>query len=244
MTALLIIIGIVVGLILLWIAIIFVTSLVETQHVYDLVPLPTGPQAAPAAAIPPGVPVPLNYGQPQDYLTIAAARAAQFGYTHAGEYREISSPVRVSLWLSPDRTTIAQIAFGTTLKLPVKRTRLLSRLGNGRVLVTTDAPGLVDFTAMLARQVIMDGDFDALHARHTAWIAAAAGEGLLLAFGQHPFEESKAIEVERAMRLEAFGYARFVDRNRGTYHFTLKGALMNCTVGIWIGLREANASRK
>ena len=171
---------------------------------------------------------------------VRSVRAAQLGYTHAGEFKETRYPVRVSLWLSADRTTIAQIACGSTLKIPVKKTRLITRLANGRVLVTTDSPGLVDFTGMYSRQVVMKGDFDALHARHTHWLAAAAQQGLLQPFEKHPFEESQTIEAERVARLEAFGYGRFIDRNQGTYRYTLKGAVMNSTAGLWIGVRESN----
>jgi hypothetical protein len=234
--------GITLGLILLFLATLFVVSLVETINVFDIAPLPTSPAYGALTASPSGGPVPLSYEQPQDYLTTRSARAAQLGYVHAGEFGDIKHPVRVSLWISADGTTIAQIGQGSTLKLPVKKTRLLSRLANGRVLETTDAPGIADYTKMFSRKAVMDGDFDALHARHTAWLASAATEGLVQPFEKEAFSALQAIEVERAMRLEAFGYIRFVDRVKGTYRYTLKGAIMNSTGGMLIGLRDARAS--
>ena len=217
--------AVVAGLVVLWFTAMIVVALVETTHVCELAP-------AAGAGAPP----------PPPYVAAMSAQAAAAGYAPAAYLRHIKHAIVVALHVSPDRRTLAAIAGGTLLRIPVKRTVLLSRLTNEKILKTTDEMGLSDLTGLYARQLVVNASFAELRDAHDRWLAEAGD--LVASYGDaDPVAAYLAMDAEDAERQVAFGYSRYLDAGRTRFRHTLKGALTIAFRGFGQGMAEASKQR-
>jgi hypothetical protein len=222
-----IVIGVIAVLALAWYVLFFTVALRETHHVYEFEPL-----------------TPQNAVEVTPYRAAMCEQAQLSGYAPAGELRHVKHKLAVTLLLSPDRRTIARVAGGTILGMQVKRTNLISRLTNGKVLSTTDEISLPDLTDLWSKDLVLHGNFQELRASHERWLAEAGASGeRIRTFAQDPAAELQSIDVEDAARQEAFGYARFIDTEGRVFRLTVKGAWRQMTRGMSRSSAQAKAQQ-
>lgn len=207
-----------------------VVGLLEKQRVCDFA-------AVPPETLPPASP----------YFQAMNDAARQLGYQPGeivGQARN-SRTYRCCLafWLSPDLKSFLCIAGGKLAMVDHKRTQLISKLENGRILVTTDECGMEDFSGTRDLELLLNANLPELHALHQQRLAAAGSPATAFAsinlLGQY-----EALNELRVKALIDRGFARFADAQCNAYRFTLKGAFLNATVGYLRGLKRGQAQKE
>jgi hypothetical protein len=124
--------------------------------------------------------------------------------------------------------------------MPIDATWIFTRLGDGRYLVTVDnaKASEYDLTGLRAEALYPAAGLRVLLDRHRQRVAAAAG--LALPFSaQDPMADHRDLIGRRVELLVQRGYAQFVDRNRGVWRYTARGA-MRLALGLnWTLLRRS-----
>ena len=125
-------------------------------------------------------------------------------------------------WLSPDRTIRVVVSAGRMAKLKVRRTTLVTRLPDGRKILTTDEFGMADLSGLTDRLLLLNANFPELWRLHQERVSSI-GMAPLLQGGDVPSElaEERQAEVERLIEM---GYAKFIDPAMTKWRFTLRGA--------------------
>lgn len=212
------------GAVFLFLCLIFIVSLVEKRRIDEFEPMTDS-----------------NFVEASAYLADASFKTAALGFTHVGELRHKIYRLRASIWISPDRRTIARTVGGTMIKIPVKRAMFISRLNNGRILSTTDEIGLSDPTEFYWRKLVLNAHPDELWKSHQE-ILASAGD-LVETIDSELAELLQWIEYEDVRRRVAFGYARMLDPATYTYRCTVKGAFWNATIGNFRAARTSGVQQ-
>jgi len=207
-----------------------VVGLLEKQRVRDFAPVP--PETLPPAS---------------PYFKAMNDAAPHLGYERGevvGQARD-SRAYRCCLafWLSPEQKSFLCIAGGKLAMVDHKRTLILSKLDNGRVLVTTDECGMEDFSGTRDLELLLNANLSELHALHQQRLSSASVSPSTFAptnlLGQY-----EALNEIRVRALVDRGLARFVDAQCNVYRFTFKGAFLNATVGYFRGLKRGQAQKE
>jgi hypothetical protein len=205
-------------------------GLLEKQRIRDFVPVP--PESLPPAS---------------PYFKAMNDAARQLGYQPGevvGQARN-SRAYRCCLafWLSADQKSLLCIGGGKLAVVDYKRTLVLSKLENGRILVTTDECGMEDFSGTRDLELLLNAHLPELHALHQRRLLAASSPAAAFAptnlLGQY-----EALNEIRVRALIDRGLARFVDAQCDAYRFTVKGALLNATTGYIRGLKRGQAQKE
>jgi hypothetical protein len=201
----------------------------ESRLVWPYVPAgPTGSAAAAESYA-------LGRGEGRDLpaLTDYAARmneaAEDLGFEPLGTFRDgkgRSYRIRYDFWLSPGGEVLALIGGGTLGPFPVRATWLLTRLADGRCLVTLDnSSGSEPDLAGLTDEAVLGGaDFEWLLEHHRGRVDAAP-EAPVRYSEEDPLGDHLAFRARRVGRLEELGYVTFLDPEGSAWRYTLKGAL-------------------
>jgi len=145
--------------------------------------------------------------------------------------------VLATIWFSPDRRILAVCAGGTVLKMPSCRTRLITLLKDGRVLVTADETDAGDQSGVYILDRIIHVTFDELLAGHRNRMVQHAQDII-------PFPEESATDACLAVlkrRMEtmiARGLAAYCDPDHLSWRYTPWGALRVC-LNFWTQLGQA-----
>src|SRR5262245_53048864 len=136
-------------------------GLLEKQRVRDFAPVP--PESLPPAS---------------PYFQAMNDAARQLGY-RPGEVVGQARNGRayrccLAFWLSPDQKSFLCIAGGKLALVNQKRTSLLSKLENGRILVTIDECGMEDFSGTREMELLLNATLPELHALHQRRLSAAS----------------------------------------------------------------------
>lgn len=129
----------------------------------------------------------------------------------------------VALWLSPERTTFAEVA--ATRAGDLMRTRLVSQDSQGEVFVTHDAAGLGDHLGGVSRPAVLLHAAPAeLAAFHQQRLQAEAKLPLREWPAGQAFQATQVLSERSVQRWEQQGLARREPEGRGEYRFTRRGA--------------------
>jgi hypothetical protein len=130
-------------------------------------------------------------------------------------------------WLSPDRLVLARVGAGKLAGIPLRSTRLYTRLEDGRCLLTIDESksGDDDPTGQTLQEVLANADFTELTGRHCQRIDEAVSQPLLYS-EIDPLADQRAFNVARAATLVERGWAKFLDPQDHWYKYTVKGAFL------------------
>ena len=213
---------------------VFLTLLVvgclEKQRVRDFALLP-------AEKLPP----------PSPYFRAMNDAARDLGYQSGevvGQDRN-SSTYRCcfAFWLSPDQQSLLCIGGGKLARIDYKRTLLLSRLANGRILQTTDAFGTEDLSGTREIEVLMNAHLPELQAFHQQRLMGVTASFL-------PFRSTSLLQQyeelnqQRVAALVERGLAKFIDRESNSFRYTFKGALINATTGFLRSMKRAQSQKE
>lgn len=167
----------------------------------------------------------LPESSPYEEKMSAAARELGFKpfgpYAHAkgGTYKMYGR-----IWVSPDREILAVVGWGTILRLPSNRTRLLSLLENGRYLVTCDQFAEGDLSGLTDQGIALKAEFPALVAKHRQRLAESGLRATAFAAAD-PLRDYETHTLRRAEALEQQGLAYFIDPARTAWRYNIRGAL-------------------
>ncbi|HYO73300.1 MAG TPA: hypothetical protein VEU33_45270, partial [Archangium sp.] len=163
------------------------------------------------------------------YLGATHEAFAALGWRFEGLHQKVppgeSPQADFSLWLSPDGTTLGAVVATRAAKDPVERTVLVSQDASGRVLTTTDFPGLGDqFGEDSAMATLLHAAPAELQSFHQQWLQAEARPPLRTWRPGQVFAAVRELS-ERAVRSwERSGHARWKPEAPGEYGHTRKGA--------------------
>jgi hypothetical protein len=139
-----------------------------------------------------------------------------------GRHTKYPDTLFAVLLLSPDRRVLALCGDGTMLGLRAQMTILISRFGDGALLITTDDVGVCELDPLTRRQSLMRADFRELFAKHTK----AARQRI----APSPFPPDSdwstvdRVYRERFDRIVARGLARYVGDDRERIRYTVWGS--------------------
>lgn len=167
--------------------------------------------------------------QPSSYWQVTGQEAARVGMRHGGDFATKRNTSKVkglqSMWISEDGLVIAAIVGGAFARIPFKKTVLRSRLGDGRVIESSDNPGIDDITQGIERAVLLNAGFAELMDFHRARLRDS-GAAPLQFDSHHMLSEYEKIDLERGTRLVDRGWALWTDPGRSIIRLTLTGSLI------------------
>ena len=150
-------------------------SLVEKQPVKEFVPV--------------GPTITVN---PSPYYLAVTDAATRLGFTAAGVFvpnrPQKTYRFHVALFVSPEHDTLLKIAAGKVAGLPLKKTTLMSCLGNGQTVETSDEPGLPDQSGLTQHEFLLNADLNELWTLHRNRLT-------LLPEVRREFTEANALEA-------------------------------------------------
>jgi hypothetical protein len=165
---------------------------------------------------------------PSAYWTATRQDALQLGWQPAGDFatRKDTTVVRglQSLFLSPDRLTIAAVISSSFAGAKLKKTVLRSKLTSGRVLESTDNPGVDDLSGVIERTMLWNAGMAELMELHARRLQSANSPAL--AFNPNAaLEEFEQIDLNRGARWVMLGLAYWVNPQQTCIRMTVRGAL-------------------
>jgi hypothetical protein len=154
-------------------------------------------------------------------------------------------------WLAPDRMVLVLVGGGTLAGIPLQATWLMTRLQDGRCLMTLDEPKGQDSdpTGLTEQKILANADFVELMAAHRERIAEA--DSVAIPYSEaDPLADHRAFRRSRAALQVEQGTAKFLDPEENWWKYTAKGALfaaMRTSIKEWkraVGQRDRQAIRR
>jgi hypothetical protein len=207
-TVVLLVIG---GLVFSWVLLLFVTSLVERQHL-----MPFSPE-----------PLTVYPGDTPAYLLAMNASLLQRGFEYGGMYADTRGGMYhlyATFWFSPDRTTVVHVVGGTIAGMQYKATALTSVTGDGRHLVTRDEFDAGEYSGITERVRVLYGDFAELWNAHQRRLLQRAEGIWRFPPAYAPYNAEVTLRYVRVQHTAARGYMKWIDPTRGTFRYTVKAA--------------------
>ena len=205
-----------------------IAGLFENSHLTVFVPPRSGdpPQLGP-------------YASAMNEAAVAAG-CESFGtyeHTKGGGYK-----VCGTLWLSPERDSMALVTGGTMFKMPFKSTEFYSRMVDGRWLATEDAETVTDHVGLVEHRVLYHADFPALLRHHRERLESSNVRIAPLSDAD-PWGDFHEMYAALAYRRVELGLCRFVDPAQTMTRYTWKGA-WRMAVRSQVQLARAVGARK
>lgn len=173
------------------------------------------------------------------YYVAMTAQAVKLGLKPCGFFiqdRGSAYKAYMSIWLSEDRTTMVRVGGGKIGGVAYKRTVVSTWSTDGRGLETTDEIGVSDLSGTADRKCLLNADLFELAELHVQRRAGFSGACRLFS-PDSALLDYENTEFIRVGNLVAIGYARFIDREKSAWRFTIKGAFQN----YWKGFRSQKA---
>jgi hypothetical protein len=177
------------------------------------------------------------------YIEKMIGQAQQHGFRVAcgGHHTRFKDKLPGVLLISEDGLTLAIIGEGTILKMPTRKTLLMSLLMDKRVLITVDEAGTGELDPGTHRQILMHADFHELIDKHSKWLQT---ERMQVAIMDDDWSSVDQITRLRVRRMVDAGYARYVDTAQEHYRNTAWGSFLSTIVhGLQQILRPTNYIR-
>jgi hypothetical protein len=159
----------------------------------------------------------------------AIAAAESLGFEPLGVFRDGKGPIyriRYDFWLAPERDVLVLIGGGTLMSFQVRAIWLMTRLADGRCLVTLNSQTASEFDLahMMLEAVLGGADFGTLLMHHRGRVDDAPVPAVPYT-SDDPLGDHLAFRARRIDRLEELGLARFLDWEQTAWRYTIKGAL-------------------
>jgi hypothetical protein len=196
------------GLVVAFLLIVFVIAISERLYLKD--------QMAPAAQ-----PFPCR---PQPYWLETREEARRAGLRPGGDFVAKKGLIKglQSLWLTPDGVVLVAIEAAGG----VRKTVLRTRLADGRIMESSDNPGLSDVSGTIDRAVLINAGLSELMDFHRQRIATAGSPPSPFT-GESLLAENEQVETERGRRMVELGLARWADPQQSSIRMTLRGAMQH-----------------
>ncbi len=148
--------------------------------------------------------------------------------------------VYATTWLAPDYRTVGMIGWGRLAGMKVRSTMLISRLRDGRWIVTKDEVGGQELARSVERRMLMNADWGELLSLHEARLDNE--DVILLTLKKdEAWDICRDLEHARAEDLVERGWARFADPAQTAWRHTLTGSWQ---VAIHLGFGQAGGKKE
>ena len=178
---------------------------------------------------------------PSAYWPATRSEAHRLGFVHVGDFatRKTTSKVKglQSLWMSHDNQLLLSIVSASILGASLKKAILRSRLANGKIVESTDNPGMEDMAGVIERLILLNAGLQELTEFHRRRLENLRTPVL-------PFPEAASlsdyekIDLERGSRLVEKGKARWADEQYTTIRLTFTGAWEQVVSGFFKQMRK------
>jgi hypothetical protein len=184
---------------------------------------------------------------PSPYFQAMNLAARDLGYQPGGvaQQNRDSSTYRccIALWLSPDQKSLLCIGGGKLARMDYKRTWILSKLSDDRILQTMDLFASEDLSGTREIEALMNAHLPELHAFHQQRLIASGVDALTFRPAQL-LAQWNELDQKRVVALIERGLARFTSVDSNTYRYTFKGAWINATTGFLRSMKRATAQKE
>ncbi len=170
--------------------------------------------------------------EPSPYFLALNQSARALGFEHVGAFQQQRQSgiyrAYYSLWLTPDRRTLARICGGKVLNVTEKKLFLTSLLENNRLLESADFPATHDLSDLTDRQTLLNAHLEELYPFHQNRLAVQP-------IPPRQFEKDRALQMiqslgqMKAARLVELGLARYTNPGKTVWSYTAEGAFRICT---------------
>lgn len=163
--------------------------------------------------------------KPAPYWLATREEARRMGMRHGRDFANTKSLIKglQSLWITQDRHVLVAIEAGSSAG-SVKRTSLRTRLEDGRILESSDNPGLSDMGGTIDKAVLINAGLKELLGFHLQRIVQSGSPALLFK-SESLLEEYEQIDMERGRRMVELGLARWADPEQTSVRMTFRGAV-------------------
>jgi len=163
---------------------------------------------------------------PSCYWEITRENAAKIGLEHAGDFATKQNTTMVkglqSMFISRDRQVIVAIVSGSTAGAKLKKTVLRTKMVNGRILESTDNPGMKDLSGVVDHAMLYNAGIAELVDFHTQRIQRTGMTPV--AFKPNSvLQEYERMDLDRGARWVLQGLARWVDPQQTSIRMTVRG---------------------
>jgi hypothetical protein len=170
--------------------------------------------------------------EPSPYFLALNESARALGFEHVGAFQQQrqSGVYRAyySLWLAPDRRTLARICGGKVLNVTEKKLFLTSFLENNRLLESADFPATHDLSDLTDRKTLLHAHLEELYPFHQNRLAAQPIPPRQFA-KDRAFQMIQSIGQMKAARLVELRLARYTNPEQTIWSYTAEGAFRICT---------------
>jgi len=174
---------------------------------------------------PAGAPYPYP---PSSYWEITRENAFKIGLAHAGDFATKKNTTMVkglqSMFISRDRQVIIAIVSCSTAGAMLKKTVLRSKMVNGRIIESTDNPGLKDLSGVVDHTMLYNAGIAELGDFHTQRIQRARLTPVAFKTDS-VLQEYERMDLDRGARWVLQGLAHWVDPQQTSIRMTVRGTL-------------------
>lgn len=140
-------------------------------------------------------------------------------------------------FLSPDRTTLALLGYGSMINIPIKGITLISKNSDGHYYYTTNSSGAerYDVSGTSDTQALTSvGDFSTLYAKHQKWVQRKTTPSAFSSDGA--LQEYRVFLANRCDLRQSRGLIRYTDAEKNEWRYTLLGSLKFSFIGTLRGV--------
>lgn len=153
--------------------------------------------------------------KPAPYWLETREEARRMGTRHGGDFANTKSLIKGHVLVAIDAGSCAG---------SVKKTSLRTRLEDGRILESSDNPGLSDMGGTIDKAVLINAGLKELMGFHLQRIVNSGSPALLFK-SESLLEEYEQIDIERGRRMVELGLARWADPEQTSVRMTFRGAV-------------------
>jgi len=156
-------------------------------------------------------------------------KAGKLGFQNCGWYAQDRGKLyhcTATVWISPDNLTLLVVGGGKLAGINFKQTWLYSKPVGCAVLVTSDEIGEVDSTGFSDKEFLLNADLEELWDLHKSRLKFLACK--VEKFNRSDFlAEYEELSRRHVRVLVEHGLARWLDKKREQWRYTLKGSIQN-----------------
>jgi hypothetical protein len=217
---------------LAFLLLLFTVALIERRHTRPFVPARRAGGKPPGGARKPTLDYSDDTPDPSQispYVAVMARDLAAAGFESGGLIAQVRKRIRIlgAVYWSPQRDILVAIGSGTVLNMPAYQTRLLTRLRDGRLLVTTDNNDEGDPSGIYRFKRVLNAEMHRLLEVHRERMARQAKE--IVPFSEPTAQDALAgVYQRRASKMVERGIATWIDAGGTMWRYTPLGALLVC----------------
>ena len=175
-----------------------------------------------------------NVYRPTKTANSENSAAEMLGYIHVGLAHDGKGRlfrVRYDFWIAPDYSTLGVVGGGTVATIPVNGVWLWSRNTNGQIICTTNEIGEQDVSGIVEQETWPNTSFAVLADKHSQRVNNISVKHFP---EQEPLRGHFEIRQAISDALVRHDYAYYINDDRSSWRYTLKGAFAFYVAAKWL----------